>query len=81
MPSLAFMMAVYPTEKVSMNMGFPQFSQFFPRFSTERKTRRLIREVKCAVAPISTVSNSSLKMGYSTMLFKTIRQGLRNEDV
>lgn len=43
MPSYGIMSAIYPIEKVSEMLGFPQFPAFLGKFSSERKNKRLIK--------------------------------------
>ena len=45
MPNQMFMECVYPTEMVSYNIGNTKFTSWLGKFSSQRKTKRLIREL------------------------------------
>lgn len=73
MPSFGFMTCVYPTEKISESLGFPQFPSWLGKFSSERKMRRLTKELKNAIFPMtSTSSNKSVKNLYAPLLAKEL---------
>ena len=46
MPSYGFMSSVYPTEKISESGLFPQFPAWLGKNSSERKAKRLSKELK-----------------------------------
>ena len=71
MPSYGFMTCVYTTEKVSDKIGFPQFPSWLGKNSSERKNKRLSRELKNAIFPTSFCSSSrTVKQNYSTLLMR-----------
>lgn len=43
MPSQGIMSCVYPCEKVSVALGFPQFASFLGKNSAQAKTMRLVK--------------------------------------
>ena len=69
MPCQGLMSCVYPTVKVSVSMGRPQFASFLGKGSALTKTKRLIKEVKCAISHAATVTNKSALFPYAQVLF------------
>ena len=57
MPSYGFMSCVYSTEKISEAIGFPAFPTWLGKNSSERKQRRLIKEVKNTIFPSTLCSH------------------------
>ena len=81
MPNKMFTGCVYPTELVCENLGFPKFTAWLGKFSSEKKIRRLSKELKNSLTPVTSVSNTnSAKTLYSTMIFEWIYQHLRKSD-
>lgn len=49
MPAYGFMSCVYTTEMVAESLGYPQFPAWLGKFSSERKHKRLLKELKQAI--------------------------------
>lgn len=63
------------------NLGFPKFTSWLGKFSTERKNRRLAKEIKNTLTPITNVSSTyAAKNHYATMLFEWIYQHLKAKE-
>ena len=81
MPNKMFLTCVYPTEMVSQNCGFAKFTNWLGKFSSEKKTRRLIKELKYCLAVDSLVTTRSVKYNYSPMLFKWLVENLKEQKI
>ena len=63
------------------NLGFPKFTNWLGKFSSERKVRRISKEIKNSLCPVTNVSsNETAKRHYATMLFEWIYQHLKVKD-
>ena len=81
MPNKMFTGCVYPTQMICENLGFPKFTSWLGKFSTERKNRRLAKEIKNTLTPITNVSSTyAAKNHYATMLFEWIYQHLKAKE-
>lgn len=43
MPNKMFLSCVYPSEMICENIGFPKFTEWLGKFSSERKNKRLVK--------------------------------------
>ena len=69
MPSYGFMTCVYTAEKISDSVGFPQFPSWLGKNSSERKNKRLVKELKNTIFPITGCSSfKAIKSQYSALL-------------
>lgn len=82
MPSYGFMSCVYPTEKISESCGFPQFPAWLGKNSSERKNRRLVREVKNMLFCQSFCScNSAIRLEYVSLLTHQLAGLLKDDHI
>lgn len=71
MPSYGFMSTVYSTEKISESCGFVQFPSWLGKNSSERKVRRLAREFKDFLLPVTLCSNwKATKCQYGALIIQ-----------
>ena len=82
MPAYAFMSCVYAPEKISDAMGRPEFPSWLGKNSSERKHKRLNRELKNAIFPTSMCSNfKAVKNGYSTLIMHEITNLVKEDHI
>lgn len=80
MPSFGFMTCVYSTKKISDSIGFPQFPSRLGKNSSERKNRRLTRELKNSIFPLTLCSSHWAVKNYSsTILLQELVSHLKSE--
>lgn len=73
MPSYGFMTCVYSTEKISESIGFPQFPSWLGKNSSERKMKRLARELKDYMLPITLCANwKAVKSNYGVLILQEL---------
>lgn len=81
MPSYGFMSCIYTTEKACQSLGFPRFPSWLGKNSSERKNKRLVKELKYAISPMIVGSTKSVKYEYAPALFNQIIQLMKNNSV
>ena len=82
MPIYAFMTCVYSTEKMSDSIGFPGFPSWLGKNSSERKNRRLCKEVKNAIFPMTLCSSfRSIKNLYSSLIIQELASMLKQKNI
>ena len=82
MPSYGFMTCVYTTEKISDSVGFPQFPSWLGKNSSERKNKRLVKELKNAIFPMTGCSSfRSVKSNYSAILMHELVQMMKTDKI
>lgn len=73
MPSYAFMNSVYAPEKITDSCGFPAFPAWLGKFSSERKNKRLARELKDSFFPVTLCANwRTIKHQYSPLILNQL---------
>ncbi len=70
MPASGFMGTVYPCQLTANSLGFPQFPSWLGKFSSERKQKRLIKELKHAIHIVSPTTNRGIRYGQAAILYE-----------
>lgn len=72
MPGYAFLSSVYPTEKLSTRIPFPKFPEWLGKFSSQRKTARLVTELRTMTANSLMSTSKAVKLDYSSALLQMV---------
>lgn len=75
-----FLECVYPAEKVSFNLGHVKFTSWLGKFSSQRKTKRLIKELTHSLETKIQTTFSTTKYQYSPLLFNEIVRKLKENE-
>lgn len=81
MPSSMFMDCVYPMHLVSETLGFPKFTSWLGKFSSQRKTKRLIKELTNTLHTHVNTTSSGIHKCIAPVLYETIIFRLKSEDL
>lgn len=82
MPAYAFMSCVYAPEKISDSIGRPEFPSWLGKNSSERKQKRLNRQLKNAIFPASMCSSfKAVKNSYSSLIMHEITEMVKSDNI